>query len=131
MACLIRGKAIKSKMDMAVINNVAKILISTSVVFWPIGALADPNHKSKCGSSSQEVGATKNAIKKITSSAPFLKFISHFPKTARFAFPHGVKRVYSGEECVVELTVYTDEGDHLSLVSTFVIRENGDVERRP
>lgn len=63
-----------------------------------------------------------NAIKKLTQSREFTNFSKRFPKGTKFLFPeHGIV-VRNGNGCVTEISVYIDEGDHISLAKTFEMK---------
>lgn len=61
------------------------------------------------------------AVSAVVKSDVFKEFSKKYPKNTKFEFPLQMVVVPSNDKCDKEVTVYIDEGDHYSLVASFVV----------
>lgn len=69
---------------------------------------------------------------KVMRSEEFRRLSKDFPKSARFTFPRDyIYYIKINNHCAVEVSAYTDEGDHLSRWKDFRLFKNGRVIESP
>lgn len=69
----------------------------------------------------------EKAIKTLVQSNVFKEFTKKYSKETKFAFPLEMAKVQDCQKCIVEITVYIDEGDHYSLIGNFLLKDRASI----
>ncbi|MDD2265271.1 hypothetical protein [Sulfuricurvum sp.] len=88
-----------------------------------------PTQEMKCNNVSiNNLNLVKEkAISTLVKSDMFQKISKKYPKNTKFVFPLEVAKIQDDQKCIVEVSVYTDENDHYSLVASFLVKNKASI----